>query len=170
MSQLNCVREDKLASIIVIEEIQADIKALKVEVDELLSNRDETFPLQINTVLDHLRQAETAAQDPDRADDAWQALVQARIALRDSGSRPVIELDGSNLADAISPLVFTGPSSIAANHAGAALQPNRPSPLSPSMVRFAAGFSPNSSRALLHRTVRKLLKPHGVIGKLKIGL
>jgi len=162
--------EDRLTLIMVMEEIQIEIKELKIEVDELLSNRDETFPLQISTVLDHLRNAETAAQDPDRVDDAWQALVQARIALRDSGSMPVIELDSSNLNDVISPVVFTDPASIAANNAEPAPQPNNPNPLLPRMVRFAAGLSPNSSRALLHRTVRKLLNPYGVIGKLKIGL
>jgi len=60
--------------------------------------------------LNTLKKAETAAHDPAGVDAVWQALAQARAAIRDSGSRPVIELDGSNLADAISPLAPAYPS------------------------------------------------------------
>lgn len=154
----------------VLAEIQAEIKALKIEVDELLSNRDEFFPLQINTVLEHLRKAETAAQDPAKADAAWQALVQARVAMRDSGSGPVIQLECANLDDTISPVVPGYPSRVAVYNPGLDPQPKRAGRLLPSLARFAAGFSPNSPWVLLNRTVRKLLKPYGVIDKSKIGL
>jgi hypothetical protein len=108
-----------------LAEIQAEIKELKIQVDELLSNRDEFFPLQINTALEHLRKAETAAPDPAGVDAVWQALAQARSAIRDSGSRPVIELDGSHPADAISPLAPACPSRVEAYHPKPDPQPKR---------------------------------------------
>ncbi|HEX9923082.1 MAG TPA: hypothetical protein VGD99_10495 [Anaerolineae bacterium] len=170
MSRTNFACEDKLASTIVIEEIQIEIKELKIEIDELLSNRDEYFPLQINTVLDHLRKAETAAQYPERAEAVWQALVQARIAIQDSGSMPVIKLESSSLDDVILPVVFVAPSSIAALNAEPDSQLMKAISLLASMVKYAVGFSPSLPRDSLYRAARRLLRPYGMIGRLKIGL
>ena len=170
MSDINFACEDKLTSMMTIDEIQTEIRELKIEVDELLSNRDEYFPLQINRVLDHLRKAESAAQDLDRVDEAWHELIQARIALQDSGSVPQIKFEGLDLDEVISPVVFVVPSSIALPSPEPDSQLLKAVSLLSSMAKYAAGFSPSLPRDSLDKATRRLLRPYGMINRLKSGL